>query len=132
MILFLLSAFRLGWLLQFLAVCSPFWLAATMWTPALGALLELKREGKLRPRPLGEEWPGLKTLYKATLPAAFWLALTILLAYFVVGPTASRSQKGKLPPCPSCRPAQGPGEAAIRLQRESPYFAIPNRRAPRQ
>ncbi|MEM0278116.1 CPBP family intramembrane glutamic endopeptidase [Pyrobaculum sp.] len=87
MILFILAAFGLGWLFQLLAACSPFWLAAAMWTPALGALLELKREGKLKPRPLGEEWPGLKALYKATAPAAFWLALSILLAYFVVGPS---------------------------------------------
>ncbi|HII45928.1 TPA: CPBP family intramembrane metalloprotease, partial [Pyrobaculum aerophilum] len=41
MILFFLTAFGLGWLFQLLAVYSPFWLAATMWTPALGALLEL-------------------------------------------------------------------------------------------
>ncbi|ABP50022.1 MAG: CPBP family intramembrane metalloprotease [Pyrobaculum arsenaticum] len=87
MILFLVAAFGLGWLFQLLAVYSPFWFAATMWTPGLGALLELKREGKLRPRPLGEEWPGLKTLYKATTPAAFWLALSILLAYLIVGPS---------------------------------------------
>ena len=87
MILFLLAAFGLGWLFQLLAVYSPFWLAAAMWTPALGALLELKREGKLKPRPIGEDWPGLKALYKATAPAAFWLALSILLAYFLVGPS---------------------------------------------
>ncbi|MEM0468227.1 MAG: CPBP family intramembrane glutamate endopeptidase, partial [Pyrobaculum sp.] len=68
------------------AVYSPFWLAATMWTPALGALLELKREGRLKPRPFGDDWRGLKTLYKATVPAAFWVALSCLMSFFFVAP----------------------------------------------
>lgn len=86
MILFFLTAFGLGWLFQLLAAYSPFWLAATMWTPALGALLELKREGRLKPRPFGDDWRGLKTLYKATAPAAFWVALSCLMSFFFVGP----------------------------------------------
>ncbi|MEM1924799.1 MAG: CPBP family intramembrane glutamic endopeptidase, partial [Pyrobaculum sp.] len=44
------------------------------------------REGRLKPRPFGDDWRGLKTLYKATVPAAFWVALSCLMSFFFVGP----------------------------------------------
>ncbi|AET32787.1 CPBP family intramembrane glutamic endopeptidase [Pyrobaculum ferrireducens] len=83
--LFLAAVFALGWLFQYLALYNPLWLVAAMWTPALGAILEMKKKGSLRPRPLRSELGSLVRIYRATAPAAAWLLLMCGVAYFLIG-----------------------------------------------
>jgi hypothetical protein len=80
---FLLEAFGVGWLFQaaFGLTKSPFWLAAAMLTPALGALAEGHRV-------MPKWWTGPKTVppgrrflklfIGSTWPVLPWLALMVL------------------------------------------------------
>ena len=81
---FLLATFGLGWLFQLLWPTSYFWLAATMWTPALGALAEGHR---IPPPKLGgpllkttSSALGLSGYLKIVWPVAAWTALMVLTA----------------------------------------------------
>ncbi|MGC8994901.1 MAG: CPBP family intramembrane glutamic endopeptidase [Pyrobaculum sp.] len=69
---FFAVTFGLGWALQALSPTSYFWLAATMWTPALGALAE-----GFRPPPYvltgGQRVPYWGSMW----PAGLWTLLTV-------------------------------------------------------